>query len=153
MRPYRGGAVWFDEMGWPWPKHECFADEVDTGDIRVAISFVQLASIAKERVRATGSTRVVRPPKSGEVFSGLDLRGADLTGMDMEGVAFIACDFREAILSNADLSGGALLGCDLRRAHLRRTNFRSADLKRSRFNGATTVGARFAYADLRGTQG
>lgn len=153
VRPYRGGAVWFDEMGWPWPKHECFADDMDNGDIRVAISFVQLASIAKERVRATGSTRVVRPPKSGEVFKGLDLRGIDLAGMDLEGVVFIACDFRDALLSNADFSGGALLGCDLRRAQLNGTNFRSADLKRSRFHGANTVGARFPYADLRATQG
>lgn len=21
---YNGGSVWFDELGWPWPKHPCF---------------------------------------------------------------------------------------------------------------------------------
>lgn len=23
VRPERGGAVWFDSLGWPWPKHAC----------------------------------------------------------------------------------------------------------------------------------
>lgn len=153
VRPFREGAVWFDEMGWPWPKHGCFADDADTSEVRVAISFVQLASLAKARVVATSSTRVVRPPKAGEVFRGLDLRGADLSAMDLKGVVFIACDFREARLDRADLSSAALLGCDLRRAHLRGTNFRSADLRRSRFENADTAGARFQYADLRGVLG
>ena len=153
VRPFKGGAVWFDEMGVPWPKHGCFADEADTSDVRIASSFVRLASIAKERVRATSSTRVVRPPKSGEVFKGLDLRWVNLTGMDLKGVIFIACDFREALLGWADFSGGALLGCDLRDAQLRGTNFRSADLKRSRFHGAHTEDADFAYANPCGTRG
>lgn len=26
VRPQNGGAVWFDELGWPWPKHGCMAD-------------------------------------------------------------------------------------------------------------------------------
>jgi hypothetical protein len=24
---HNGGAVWFDELGYPWPKHPCFDDE------------------------------------------------------------------------------------------------------------------------------
>ncbi len=24
---YNGGSAWFDELGWPWPKHACFCDE------------------------------------------------------------------------------------------------------------------------------
>jgi hypothetical protein len=24
---HNGGAVWFDELGWPWPKHACFDGE------------------------------------------------------------------------------------------------------------------------------
>jgi hypothetical protein len=25
---HNGGSVWFDELGWPWPKHGCFFDDV-----------------------------------------------------------------------------------------------------------------------------
>ena len=24
---HNGGSVWFDELGWPWPKHACFDDD------------------------------------------------------------------------------------------------------------------------------
>jgi hypothetical protein len=24
---HNGGSVWFDELGWPWPKHGCFPDD------------------------------------------------------------------------------------------------------------------------------
>lgn len=24
---HNGGSVWLDELGWPWPKHECFSSE------------------------------------------------------------------------------------------------------------------------------
>lgn len=32
IRPQNGGAVWFDELGWPWPKHPC----MDTQESRSA---------------------------------------------------------------------------------------------------------------------
>ena len=28
---HNGGSVWVDELGWPWPKHDCFNDTV-SGD-------------------------------------------------------------------------------------------------------------------------
>jgi hypothetical protein len=27
---HNGGSVWFDDLGWPWPKHGCFDDEPAT---------------------------------------------------------------------------------------------------------------------------
>lgn len=27
---HNGGCVWFDELGWPWPKHSCFEPNVST---------------------------------------------------------------------------------------------------------------------------
>ncbi len=27
VRPAHGGMVWFDELGWPWPKHPCMDAE------------------------------------------------------------------------------------------------------------------------------
>ena len=28
---HNGGSVWFDSLGWPWPKHPCFDREVEPG--------------------------------------------------------------------------------------------------------------------------
>lgn len=28
---HNGGAVWVDELGWPWPKHACFDNEPEPG--------------------------------------------------------------------------------------------------------------------------
>ncbi len=27
---HNGGSVWLNDLGWPWPKHECFVDDPDT---------------------------------------------------------------------------------------------------------------------------
>ncbi len=29
---HNGGSVWLNELGWPWPKHECFVDDPNTKD-------------------------------------------------------------------------------------------------------------------------
>jgi hypothetical protein len=41
---HNGGSVWFDELGWPWPKHACFDDPPS----RVPGSAVDLATRLRE---------------------------------------------------------------------------------------------------------
>lgn len=35
---HNGGSVWFDELGWPWPKHGCFDDEPPARRLRRALT-------------------------------------------------------------------------------------------------------------------
>lgn len=37
---HNGGSVWFDELGWPWPKHGCFADSACHASIDWALENV-----------------------------------------------------------------------------------------------------------------
>ncbi len=34
---YNGGSVWFDSLGWPWPKHPCFASVIDSFEFGTAV--------------------------------------------------------------------------------------------------------------------
>jgi len=71
-------------------------------------------------------------------LSGVDLRGADLRGLDLAGV-----DFREAKLQGADLEAASLRGANLAGADLGGVNLRYADL-----SNADCAGANLARADL-----
>jgi len=35
---HNGGSVWFDELGWPWPKHGCFDDDNTGSRLRVDLT-------------------------------------------------------------------------------------------------------------------
>src|SRR4051812_4220020 len=37
---HNGGSVWFDELGWPWPKHGCF----DNLHVHVQLPWVEAAT-------------------------------------------------------------------------------------------------------------
>ena len=37
VRPAHGGAVWFDELGWPWPKHPCMDHETSVEETWQAV--------------------------------------------------------------------------------------------------------------------
>lgn len=42
---HNGGAVWFDELGYPWPKHACFDDDLPSGfRVRQTADHVQTGS-------------------------------------------------------------------------------------------------------------
>jgi hypothetical protein len=42
---HNGGSVWFDELGWPWPKHPCYEED----------SYGVLLRRRLEQLRATGT--------------------------------------------------------------------------------------------------
>lgn len=35
---HNGGSVWFDELGWPWPKHGCFDDDSTGSRLRANLT-------------------------------------------------------------------------------------------------------------------
>ena len=70
----------------------------------------------------------------------LDLRRADLSGQELEGIFVDDSDLRGADLSNADLYW----------AYAFRTNFDDANLQNAKLNGARMDEATFRGADLRG---
>ena len=75
-------------------------------------------------------------------LDGHDLRRADFSGQQLEGIDFSDCDLREADLSGADLYW----------AFAFRANFGDAILRNARLSGANLVQASFRNADLRGAR-
>lgn len=35
---HNGGSVWFDDLGWPWPKHACFDDDSTGSQLRASLT-------------------------------------------------------------------------------------------------------------------
>jgi hypothetical protein len=42
---HNGGSVWFDELGPPWDKHGCFADDAGGGAIRTALRTAPVGAV------------------------------------------------------------------------------------------------------------
>lgn len=84
---------------------------------------------------------------SWEAVHPVNLRKADLRGMDLRGANFLMADLFESDLSNADL-----YGADLSTAGLFGTNMSGAKLVGASFNGAGIFRVNFSNADLRGTK-
>lgn len=79
---------------------------------------------------------------------GTNLRGADLSQVDLSGASLEKVDFRSADLSEANLSGANLRGVDLRDARLRLADLSQADLTIAKFHRAYLVGANLSEAQL-----
>lgn len=98
VRPYRVGAVWFDELGPPWPKHGCFNDDGNETDgdvgpsIRSIMSFLELIAAPPLSGARDPNVHILRLPGRGDAFHDLDLQGVDLSGLDLQEVAFVLCD-------------------------------------------------------------
>lgn len=107
--------------------------------------------------------------------SGMDLRGADFTGSNLDMDHFFDCDMRGVVLRGAylvraDLAGSDLTGADLTDAHLIKAEFDRtmlveatldranfgraelyhADVRSASFDGATLGGTDFLSVDARG---
>ncbi|WP_437913826.1 DUF2169 domain-containing protein [Sorangium sp. So ce302] len=80
---------------------------------------------------------------TGESLARRDFTGVNLSGMRLSGV-----DFSWAFLESADLSGCDLSGANLEGAVLARANLRSADLRGARLRGANLGGATLHDAAL-----
>lgn len=78
-------------------------------------------------------------------FNGADLRGRNLSGLDLRGANLRGADLTGANLSQADLQGADLRGAILDQANLSSTNLAGANL-----SGASFQQANLAAADLSG---
>jgi hypothetical protein len=83
----------------------------------------------------------------------LDLRGADLRGADLSPLNLVGADLREARLQGADLWGARLQGANLWGARLQgavlgKARLQGADLWEARLQGAVLWEARLQGADL-----
>jgi hypothetical protein len=58
---HNGGSVWFDELGHPWPKHACFADD------RYGISLRRLLRVPDDIFGVIIETETTLPGKRGRV--------------------------------------------------------------------------------------
>ena len=84
---HNGGSVWFDSLGPPWPKHQCFADDPTSSRLRSRLA----ERTVSRRVLFVGvviETVIIRPGNSGRVvieygdrqrFEDEILASADLT--------------------------------------------------------------------------
>lgn len=80
---------------------------------------------------------------------GLDLSGLDLRKASLEGVDLTGANLERAVLKGANLQGANLTDVRLGRADLRAANLRETDLENAKLGGAKLSGADFTLADLR----
>lgn len=78
-------------------------------------------------------------------FEDLDLKGAEMKGLDLAGL-----DFEDSDLSGADLERAKLVGVDFEGANLQDADLKEADLRRADFQQTKISGALLTAADLRG---
>ncbi len=62
---HNGGSVWFDSLGYPWPKHACF-DTPPTVRIRLYYKS-RVEPKAEELLGVVTETEVIEPGKSGRI--------------------------------------------------------------------------------------
>lgn len=84
-------------------------------------------------------------------LQGVVLRDADLTNSNLSGVDLSGADFRGASGFNVDVSSATLRGCRFASAWLHRWNFNEADLTDARFGGAFLTDCSLNRASLAGT--
>lgn len=83
-------------------------------------------------------------------LEGCDLSYADLRDADLSGANLTKCYLNEANLSGANLSGANLTGAYLIKAYLTKVNFQKAIVKEAYFTGSFLTRANFYKADLSG---
>ena len=84
-------------------------------------------------------------PLANTRWTGLNLRGIDLTRRNLEGVVFEDCDMGGAILEYASLPEAVFAGSIFRRTRFANANLRNVIVRNGEFDGAD-----FSQADLRG---
>lgn len=81
----------------------------------------------------------------------VDLRGADLAGLNLPKVCFAHANLDDAGLIGANLASAAFVEATLRNANLSNANLREADLTGALLDGATLRGADLSNAKLQDT--
>lgn len=81
-------------------------------------------------------------------FTGIDLRGRDFWGHQLDWVSFDSADLRGADLRETELMGATLQHADLRDANLSGAGFICADLTETRLHGAKLDGCDLSMAFL-----
>jgi len=85
---------------------------------------------------------------AGSELERVDLRDAELDGLDIPGVCFAHSNLEGAHLVAAKLGGATLSDTVLRTTDLSRADLRRADLTRANLDGATLLGADLTNAEL-----
>ena len=91
----------------------------------------------------------------GHKFHGLDLIGADLNGIELEGAQFVEANFEKVLLRGANLrkanfKDAILVGADCQNAHLEGVNFKGANLENANLQGANLRNADFRGTNIQG---
>jgi uncharacterized protein YjbI with pentapeptide repeats len=107
------------------------------------------------RLREGGNS----PPQETDL-SGMNLRGEDLSGLNLSRCDFSGADLSQANLAKTNLSFSRLVGANMQQAQLDECEFLGADLsganlnecsaKRTGFGGATLTGATLFHGNLEG---
>lgn len=148
VRPYSGGAVWFDDLGAPWPKHGCFKPP-DGRTVMSAARFVQ--SLQKTSVSEAPKTQTLTEGLGpGVLVSNHDLVGLDLSDLDLSGAIFLNVSLSDTSLANCMLTDATLLRCVLSGSSLVGACLTGADLRGAVLDNADLLGANLNGADLRG---
>lgn len=81
----------------------------------------------------------------------VNLKGADLSGLDLSGIRFVGSDLSYADLSNTNLKEADLTQVNLIGAKLTNTNFHRANLSYANLNKTNATGAQFKEATMKNT--
>ncbi len=95
------------------------------------------------------------PDISGEQLHRVDMKGADLSDVNMNETLLTKADFSGANFQNANAEEANLWGANLEGANLTHANLKRANLRNSKLNGANLqdcnmVGAELLFGDLTG---
>ena len=153
-----------DRCGYEWPADcERITDEPDSAVgqfscVRPPLSDADRCVWHADPAASDAKTaEALRNARISDVFQGLTtpsvnvFDGADLSGMDLEGIQFAEARLPGADLSGADLSGAVLRRAALSEAVLRRAALSEADLGYANLSRATLRGAALSEANLRKT--
>ena len=85
-------------------------------------------------------------------FSEVDLSGADLSGLKVNGYSFLRANMRGANLTGTQLEHAHLKDADLRGAILTKANLEGANARDANFDDVVAVDANFEVSTLRGAR-
>lgn len=123
-----------------WTLDNRRSDREDEREDQRALDTLQIENLRFVRERS-GPSDIVRP------FESLDLRGMNISGLDLG-----HADFTDALLSQSDMSGMVVLGGGFIEANLDGAKVASLKAKDGNFTGASIRDVRFWAADLRGAR-